>query len=63
MMMGSDLNNPFISIPDLFSILLFLMKFKSRKAASAPIKYIGNSKIEDRAKPIATYCPSTLTVI
>ena len=53
----NDLNNPFISIPDLLSILLVLMKFKSKKAPSAPTKDIGNGRTKDMAKPMPTYMP------
>ena len=33
------------------------MKFKSRKAPSAPTKDRGNGRAKDMAKPIATYIP------
>ena len=56
-MEDNDLNNPFISIPDLFNILLVLMKFMNKKAPSDPTKDMGNGRTKDMAKPIAMYMP------
>ena len=44
-------------MPDLFRILLVLMKFKNKKAPSAPTKDTGNGKTKDMTKPIPTYIP------
>jgi hypothetical protein len=53
----NDLNNPFMSIPALFNILLVLIKFSKKNAPKATSKDTVNGRIKAITAPIAMYIP------
>jgi hypothetical protein len=53
----NDLNNPLMSTPDFFNILLVLIRFSKKNAPKAIIKDMGNGRTKDITAPIAMYMP------